>query len=134
MTEDLLQLLAHNGVSNPKSASAQEATVRAKNVAVGVESQKVPKCLDGNHSPWYCVFARDEASQIHFKSLPGAAAQLREQFAVIKKISPQDLGNAEDKVPVRDQLDHFPAQPLPKLHHPLLVARWAKMPPLAREG
>jgi hypothetical protein len=30
-------------------------------------------------------------------------------------------------------LDHFLAEPLTKLHYPLLVARWIEVTPLARE-
>jgi len=50
MPEDLLQLLAQNDRSNPESACAYEAAIRAQHVTVGVESEKIPKCLNGDYS------------------------------------------------------------------------------------
>ena len=73
-------------------------------------------------------------SQIQLESFPGAAAQLREQFAVVEEISPKDFGNAEDKVPMGHRLDHLLAEPLAKLHHPFLVARWAEVTAFTRES
>jgi len=37
----------------------------------------------------------------------------------------------EHHMPVRNRLDHFPAEPLPKLKHPLMMAGGAKMAALA---
>ena len=97
MPEDLLQLLAQNDRSNPESACAYEAAIRAQNVTVGVESQKIPKCLDGDYSAWHGVLPRYRTSQIHLESFPGAAAQLREQFAVAEEISPKEQSPLMEK-------------------------------------
>lgn len=83
MPEDLLQVLAHNDRSDPKGACAYEAAIRAQNVTVGLNPKKSPKCLDGDYSAWHGVLPRYRTSQIHLESFPGAAAQLREQFAVV---------------------------------------------------
>ena len=45
----------------------------------------------------------------------------------------EDFGYAEDEMAVRNCLDHFLAEPFPKFHDPLLVARWAEVPTLARK-
>ena len=90
MTEDLLELLAHYDRSDPKGASVKEAAIGAENVAVGIKPQEIPECLDGDYSAWHGALPRYRISQIHPESFPGAAAQLREQFAVVEKISPKD--------------------------------------------
>jgi hypothetical protein len=50
MLKYLLELVAHNDESNPESACAYESAIRAQNVTVGVESDKIPKSLDGDYS------------------------------------------------------------------------------------
>jgi hypothetical protein len=52
----------------------------------------------------------------------------------VQKAAPQNLGNAEDDVPLWQGLDDMGAQPLAEFHHALLVARGAKMPPFARKS
>ena len=71
---------------------------------------------------------------MHHESFPGAAAQLREQFAVVEKVSAEDLGDREDKMTMRYRLDHLLAEPLAKLHNPFLVARWAEVTAFTRKG
>jgi hypothetical protein len=51
----------------------------------------------------------------------------------MEEISAEDLGYAEDEMAVRDCLDHFLAEPFSEFHDPLLVARWAEVPALARK-
>ena len=41
MPEDLLQVPAHNDMSNPESACAYEAAIRAQEVTVGVEANTI---------------------------------------------------------------------------------------------
>ena len=36
-------------------------------------------------------------------------------------------------MPVGNLLEYITAKPLPEFHHPLLMARWAEMTPLARK-
>ena len=72
--------------------------------------------------------------QLHFERFPSAAAQLREQFAVIEKVSPKDLGHAEDKMPMGHPLYHLLAEPLTRLHDPPLVARRTEVTAFAREN
>lgn len=65
---------------------------------------------------WHTVSDRYASLQIHLQSLPGAAAQIREQFAVADKVSTKDFGDGEDKVPMGHGLGHFFTEPLAKLH------------------
>jgi len=69
-----------------------------------------------------------------FKRLPAKTTQFGKQLAVIKEITPQNLGNAENHMPVRDRLNHLPAQPFAKFYNPLLMTRGAEMPPFARKS
>jgi len=65
---------------------------------------------------WHTVSDRYASLQIHLQSRPGASAQLREQFAVVDKVSTKDFGGGEDKVRMGHGLDHFFTEPLAKLH------------------
>ena len=42
--------------------------------------------------------------------------------SVIRKVSAQDLRDAEDEMPMGNLFEDIAAQPLPELHHPLLMA------------
>ena len=108
--------------------------VRAKNVAVAVESQKTSKCLDGDSGAWDGVLPRYRTTQIHFERLPSAAVQLREQVAVVEKVSSKDLGDREHKMTMPYRFDHFLAKPLTKLQQPLLVARRTEVTAFAQES
>ena len=45
----------------------------------------------------------------------------------------EDFGDGEDKVPVRDDPQHMPAEPLAELHGPFLSTAWAEFPFFTRE-
>jgi hypothetical protein len=72
--------------------------------------------------------------KVLFEALPGAAAQRAEKLPVIEKGPAEDLRDAEDPVAVGDGLDDLFEEPLAELDHALLVAGWAEVPALAREG
>jgi hypothetical protein len=131
--EHLLEILAYDDGSHLESACTQKTAIGRKNVAVRIESQKITKCLDGNHRTWHAILPRSPTFEIHLESLPGATAQLGKQVSVIKEIPAEDLGDTEDKMSMGHRLDHFLAEPLTELHHPFLVARWTEVAPLARE-
>ena len=66
--------------------------------------------------------------------LPGAAAQLGQQPAIKHKIDPQPLGDRKHPLAVGHLFEHLAHETFAKGHHPLLVARGAKVAPLARIG
>ena len=66
-------------------------------MAVGIKLQEIPRRRDANHSPWHTLSDRYGSLQIHLQSLPGAAAQLREQFAVVEKVSLKDFNMLRQK-------------------------------------
>ena len=68
---------------------------------------------------------------LHKSYIPVTVKRARK--SVIKEIPTEDLGDAEDKMSMGHRLDHVLAEPLTELHHPLLVARWTEVTPLARE-
>jgi len=69
----------------------------------------------------------------NFQGFPGAAAESREQLSIIKKIAAQNLGNAEDEMPVGNLLENVHAQPFPEFHHALLVTGRAEVSSFTRE-
>jgi hypothetical protein len=52
----------------------------------------------GDDSAGEGISFRDSFLEKNFQRFPGAPAQFREQSSIIKKISPQDLRGAEDKM------------------------------------
>ncbi len=64
---------------------------------------------------------RNGLPQKHLQRFPGAPAQIDQQPPVIEKVTAEDLRDAEDKMPVRNLLEHIHAQPFPELHHALLM-------------
>jgi len=51
--------------------------------------------------------------------LPSTTTQFREKRTIIKKITPEDLGNAEDKMTMGNFSQNLPAHPFAKLDHSL---------------
>ena len=46
---------------------------------------------------------------------------------LIKKVTPEDFGQAEGEVAVGDGLEDFFTEPLPEFYHPLLMAGGAEL-------
>jgi hypothetical protein len=89
---------------------------------MGVVAEQVAEGLDGDESPGQHINMFRSGSEIGLQTLPAATAQIGEPLPVIQKAAPQNLGDAEDDVPVGHGLDDIAAQPLPEFHHSLLVA------------
>jgi hypothetical protein len=94
---------------------------------VGIESQKVPKALNGNNGSWNRILFRDNCLEKHLERVPGTPAEFGEEFSIIEKVSPEDFWYAEDEVAVGNGLEHFFTQIFPKFHHPLLMTWWTEM-------
>ena len=65
--------------------------------------------------------------------LPRTATQLQEKRTIIQKITPEDLGDAEDKMTMGDLFQNLSAHPFVKLNHSLLVAGRTEVSALAGE-
>jgi hypothetical protein len=103
-------------------------------MAVRVESQEIPKGLDGNDGAMDCILLRDNGLGKDFQDVPCASAQFGEEFSVIEEVSSEDPGYAKSEMTVRYSLKHFFTEPFPEFHHPFLMTRWTEMSALAREG
>jgi hypothetical protein len=57
-----------------------------------------------------------------------------QKLSIVKKVPAQDLGDAENEMPMGDLLEHMCTEPLSEFHHPLLMAGGEKMTTLAGEG
>jgi hypothetical protein len=66
--------------------------------------------------------------------LSRTTTQFREKRTIIKKITPEDLGDAEDKMTMGDLFQNLSAHPFAKLDHSLLVAGRAEVSALAGES
>ena len=96
-------------------------------MAARVESQEIPKGLDGNDGAGECILLRDNGLEKDFQRVPCTSAQLREESSAIEEVSPEDLRYAENEMTVRYGLEHFFTEPFPELHHPFLMTRWTEM-------
>ena len=86
-------------------------------MAVRVETQEIPKGLDGNDGAGDCILLRDNVLEKHFQRVPCTSAQSGKESSVIEEISAEDFGYAEDKMTVRHGLEDFFTEPFPELHH-----------------
>ena len=100
-------------------------------MAVRVETQEIPKGLDGNDGAGDCIFLRDNSLEKRFQRLPCTSAQLGEESSVIEEVSPEDLGYAENEMTVRYGPKDLLTKPLPEFHLSLLMAGRAEMAALA---
>ena len=103
---------------------------------VGVKSEwKIPERLYGDNSTGYRLLVPDAGCVKGFQRLPAIPPGREGQKAgcVLKKIPPQDFGDAQYRMPVRNRLYHLLTKPLAELYHPLLVTGWTEMATLARK-
>ena len=101
---------------------------------VRVESQEIPKALDGNDGAGDRPLLWDDGLEKHVQRVPCTSAQSGKESSVIEEISAEDFGYAEDKMTVRHGLEDFFTEPFPEFHHPSLMTRWAEVASLTREG
>ena len=62
---------------------------------MGIEVQEIAEGLDRNDCPGSSLLFWREAKEKHLQGIPGTAAQIGEEFSIIKKVTPEDFGQAE---------------------------------------
>ena len=122
MPEELFQIFWDEPGCNSEHTLSIKAAIRTENVTVGIESQKVPKALNGNNGSWNRILFRDNCLEKHLEGVPGTPAEFGEEFSIIEKVSPEDFWYAEDEVAVGNGLEDLLTEPFSKLQHSLLVA------------
>jgi hypothetical protein len=134
MFKDGPQILRIKAGGHPENPLAVKTAVRAKNMAMRMESQKIPKRLDRDERPRNRTPFRNRLPKKHPQAFPNTATQFREKRTIIKKITPEDLGDAKDEMAMGDFSQNLSAHPFTKLHHPLLVAGRTEVVAFAGEG
>lgn len=135
MPEDGLQLFQLQERGDAEHASAAiETSVGDEDVAVRIEAEEVSESLYGNDGAGNGFLLGRRFPEKYLQRFPGAPAQIGKELSVIEKITAQDLRDAKDEMPVGNFLEDIHTEPFPELHHALLMAGWAKMAALAREG
>jgi hypothetical protein len=132
--EDLFEVFSLETRGNPEHALAIKTAIRTQNVKVRVESQEIPKALDGNDGAGDRHLLWDDGLEKHFQRLPCTSTQFGKESSVIEEVSPEDLWYAENEMPVRYGLEDFFTEPFPEFHHPFLMTRGAEVAALTREG
>ena len=88
---------------------------------MGIESEKIAKRLHGDDGARDGIIFGNCILEKDLKGFPGATAEIGKKLPVIEEIPAENLWDAEYEMPVRDFLEYVAAQPLPELHHPLLM-------------
>jgi hypothetical protein len=132
MLEDGLQLFKLQRRRDTEHALvAIETPVRQKDMAVGIESEKIAEGLHGDGGSRQRRIFRYGLLHENLQGFPGASTESGKKLSVIKKIPAKDFGEAEDEMPVRYFLEDIHAEPLAEFHHPLLMAGGAEVAALA---
>ena len=132
--ENGFQLFEFQRRRNAKHSSlAIKTAIGQKNVAVGIESEKIAKGLDGNDRAGDGCLFRHGLLDKNLRGFPGAAAETGKKFSIIQKIPAKDFRDAENEMPVGHLLEDIQAEPFPQLQHALLVARRTEVPSFTRE-
>ena len=110
------------GGTDLECACFVKAAVAYQHVAMRIKLEQIAECLNSDD----CArcgggFLACGALIKCFQRFPGAAAQIREQAAIIEEVTPQNFWYAENNMAVRNFLNDFHAQPLTKLNHPFLM-------------
>ena len=135
MLEDALQLFQLQGRGDAEHAlAAVKAAIGNQDMAMGVESQEIAEGLDGDDRARDGIVIRDCSLDKDLQGFPRAAAEIGEEFPVVKEISAQDLWDAEDEMPVRHLFQDIAAEPLAEFHDTFLMAGGAKVTALAGKG
>ena len=107
---------------------ARPDRVGYQGVGMGMPLQLVAGGLDGDDGCAHHLLGW-ESGAVHFgQGLPGAAAEPAEQCAVLSENRPQDLGDGEDHLAVRDRFQDSGTHPVDEAGHPLGGTRGAKAP------
>ncbi len=102
-----------------------KASVGNKDMQVGVKSAwKVPERLSGDNRTGHSLLITNAGCVKGFQALPSTTTEVAKQAAVVKKIPPQNFGDAQYRMPVRNRLYHLLTKPFAEFHHPLLMAGW----------
>ena len=134
MSEDGLQFFQFQGRGDAEHALAAKTSIRDQDVAMGIEAEKVTEGLDGDDGAGHGIPLPHRLPKKELQGFPGAAVQIGKKIPVIEKITPQDLREAEDEMPVGNLFEHLGTEPFAEFHHPLLMAGGAEMTALAGEG
>jgi hypothetical protein len=102
-------------------------------VAVRIESKEIAEGLNSDDCAGDGIIFRNRILDKTLQRLPGATAKGGKEFSIVKKIPPENLRNAENKMPMCNLFEDFHAQPLSEFHHTFLMAGWAKMAAFAGE-
>jgi hypothetical protein len=102
-------------------------------VAVGIETEEIAEALDSDDGAGDGNVFVNRILEKNLQGFPGRAAQIGKKPPVIQKVTAEDFGDAEYEMTVGDLFEDIHAQPFPKFHHALLMARRAKMTALARK-
>jgi len=100
---------------------------------VGIESEEIAEGLDSNDGAGDGNVFMNGILEKDLQGFPGAAAQIGKKLPVIEEVTAEDFRDAEYEMTVGDLLEDIHAEPFPEFHHALLMARWAKVTPLARK-
>jgi hypothetical protein len=105
--KDLFQMFWVEPGCHPEHAFPIEAAIGTEDMGMGIESQEITKGLYGDNGPRHGIVLRHSFLEKHLQCFPTASAQVGEQPAVVKKITPENFGNAKDEVAVRNSFEHF---------------------------
>ena len=89
-----------------ETAVRPEGPRGSQDVQVGMPVEKLPGGLDGDDGGGKSVASRIFTEE-RGKSLPGAQGEFREKPSSMSECRPQDLGECEDEMPMRDGADHL---------------------------
>jgi len=116
-----------------KDAGSVNASLQRQGMPVWIEAEHIPEGLvrDDNaraHIRPGCL------SAILFQQIMDDPGNTGKESAIIPKIGTQELGDAEDELPVRQLQEYVPVQMLREEQDPLLVAGGTEIPGLAGKG
>jgi len=96
--------------------------------------KKVPESLNSNNCTRNSFLIPHAGCVKGFQALPSTTTQVGKQAAVVKKIPPQNFGDAQYRMSVRNRFDDLMTQPFTEFHHPFLMTGWTEMATFARMG
>ena len=123
MPEEGLQLFQLQGRGDAEHAAITiETAVRHENVGVRIVSQKIAEGLHGDDGAGDGIIFRNRILEKDLQGFPGAAAEIGKKLPIVKKVTAEDLRDAEYEMTVRNLLEDIRAEPLPEFHHAFLMA------------
>ena len=67
---------------------------------MGIMSDEIAKRLHSNNGAGDGVVLRDRLLDENLQGVPGAAAQIGQEFSIIQEVTAQNLRDTEDKMPM----------------------------------